>query len=62
MVASRNGFKQTVELLISYGADLCARDNAGRDALKHAAERGHSEIVDILQDRVATDESLKKEL
>ncbi|KAJ3114374.1 hypothetical protein HDU96_002179 [Phlyctochytrium bullatum] len=41
---------QTLELLIAYGADLDARDAAGRTALYHAAMNGQSKFVQLLID------------
>ena len=45
--AAGNGHKEIVELLISKGADVNAK-NAVNKPLHMAAERGHKEIVELL--------------
>lgn len=49
----KNGHANIVEILISHGADLEARDGQGLTALHHASWRGHSEIVETLMEHGA---------
>ena len=41
--------KETVEQLISYGADVNVEDNRGETALSIAESKGHSDIVQLLE-------------
>jgi len=48
--AVEKGRAAVVSLLCSRGADVSARNDAGKTALDLAVERGHSEVVRILQE------------
>lgn len=48
MQAREKNYTKIVELLVSAGADLDARDSAGDTALARAARSGHEEIVRLL--------------
>jgi ankyrin repeat protein len=41
--------KKIVKILIEAGADVNARDNEGRTALKIAADKGHTDLVQLLK-------------
>ncbi|GET85552.1 hypothetical protein, conserved [Leishmania tarentolae] len=47
--AAREGFAETIELLLSRGADRRIVDNDGRTALQHARIRNHPEAVEVLE-------------
>lgn len=47
--AAQKGHTEVVRLLCARGADVSARDHEGKTASELAIERGHSEIVQILQ-------------
>ncbi|KAI9449011.1 hypothetical protein BJY52DRAFT_1127082, partial [Lactarius psammicola] len=47
-VASYNGFRETLHLLIKNGADVNARDHGGLISLRLAAKAGHLEVVLVL--------------
>ena len=47
-IAAIAGHKEIVELLISEGADVNAKDKKGRTPLHHAATHGRKEIVELL--------------
>ena len=53
MVASQRGSKPIVELLLSSGADVNAKNYSSEVALHYAALHGHKEIVQILLDHRA---------
>ena len=48
MIASQNGHKDTVDLLIDAKADVNVQNNNGATALYVASQNGHSEVVSIL--------------
>jgi ankyrin repeat protein len=48
ILASMNGHKEIVELLLKNGADIEAKDSDGRTALMWASTYGHSAIVELL--------------
>ncbi len=48
MFAASNGHIDTVQLLLSQGADVRAKDNQGQTALMMSASAGHSQTVRIL--------------
>ena len=47
--AAINGHKETVKYLISIGADINAKDPAGKTASEFARNKGHEEIAALLQ-------------
>ena len=49
MLASQNGHKETVELLIEKGADVNAKNNDGKTALMIALEKGKYETAELLK-------------
>jgi ankyrin repeat protein len=53
LIASQHGSKPMVELLLSSGADVNAKNSSGEVALDYAALHGHKEIVQILLDHHA---------
>jgi ankyrin repeat protein len=48
VIASSNGNKPIAEMLISYGANINAKNYSSETALLYAAAKGHKEIVEIL--------------
>lgn len=46
---SKRGHPETAKVLIEAGADVNAKDKNGRTALIGAADRGFSEIVNLLK-------------
>ena len=52
-VAASKGNKEIVELLLTRGADIEAREDTGRTALHTAAFRGYMEIVKFLLEKGA---------
>jgi ankyrin repeat protein/predicted nucleotidyltransferase len=53
LVATYNGHKEIVELLLEKGADIEAKSNKGNTALLFAAFNGHKEIVELLLEKGA---------
>ena len=53
--AAKGGHPDSVEVLITNGADVMAKDgvSGGRTALDWAAERGHLDCVEVLLDKGA---------
>jgi ankyrin repeat protein len=49
MEAALMGNEDVVKILIGAGADLNAKDNRGETPLKHAMQRNHTEIMQLLQ-------------
>jgi ankyrin repeat protein/L-ascorbate metabolism protein UlaG (beta-lactamase superfamily) len=47
-IASENGHKKIVEILIEKGADVNGKDNYGTPVLSYAAYKGHEDIVELL--------------
>jgi ankyrin repeat protein len=50
-LASLNGHKEMIELLINKGIDLNEKDKESKNALDLASERGHKEIVELLKNK-----------
>lgn len=48
--AAREGFLDTLQLLVRWGASLDRRDRWGRLPLDLAAEKGHSHVVQALRE------------
>ena len=48
MIASSSGHNASVELLLTHGADINAKDKYGRTALMYASKHGHTAIVELL--------------
>jgi hypothetical protein len=55
-VAAGNGCLDAVRLLVQFGAPLTQRDASGALASDLALKHGHSEVVDFLQQLIATQE------
>ena len=53
IMATHNGDKEIVQLLIEKGADLNAKDSEHRTALSYAIYNGHKEIVQLLLNKGA---------
>jgi ankyrin repeat protein len=53
LIASQHGSRPMVELLLSSGADVNARNYSNEVALDYAALHGHKEIVQVLLDHHA---------
>lgn len=51
LLASIQGKKEMIELLLKMGADMEAGDNEGSNALHNAAAGGHLDILNLLLDR-----------
>ena len=49
MFAAMNGHTETVKLLIYSNADMNVTTDSGKTAGKYAADAGHSEIVELLE-------------
>jgi hypothetical protein len=49
MLAAANDHTETVKLLLDRGADINVRDNEGKTALVWAREKGHPEIVQLIE-------------
>jgi ankyrin repeat protein len=49
MLAAANGHTETVKLLLDRGAAIDVRDNEGKTALVWAREKGHTEIVQLIE-------------
>jgi protein-ribulosamine 3-kinase len=58
--AARNGFEDTVSLLINSGVDVTLQNNEGMTALQWAAGNGHAKIVQHLYDHGADIETADK--
>jgi len=43
------GLKETVELFITKGADINAKDSKGQTPLQYAKKEGYTKIVDLLR-------------
>ena len=52
--ASRNGHINIAQLLLNNGADVNVKDSWGRTAMMVAKSKGHTEIVELLQQAGAT--------
>ena len=50
MYAARGGYSEVVRFLILRGASALRQDNAGGTVLHHAIEKGHVEVLHILQE------------
>ena len=48
LITAEEGYTEIVEMLLTKGADVNARDEGGWTALKRAAGQGHTEIVEML--------------
>jgi hypothetical protein len=48
--AAHNGHTDTVQVLLTKGADFSVKDTFGETALMHAKKMGHKEIVHILKE------------
>ncbi len=48
MLASDEGHKEMVELLLDRGADISDRSNRGYTSLSLASWKGHNEVVELL--------------
>ncbi|XP_053481272.1 cyclin-dependent kinase 4 inhibitor C [Ictalurus furcatus] len=51
--AARDGHADTLQVLLSYGADVSLQDNAGNLPLHLAAREGHQPAVELLAPRTA---------
>jgi len=49
MCAARNGRRDTVALLLHYGANIRLRDSEGRTASEQAKSKGHDEIATMIE-------------
>lgn len=50
IVAAKENNKNIVKRLLSIGANVNAKDGGGLTALKHAEDRGHGDVVKVIQD------------
>lgn len=55
--AAREGFADTVRVLLEHGADTNVVDNSGNLSLHLAAREGHLEVVRLLIERTANPET-----
>ena len=53
LAASREGYKEVVQILLDRGADVNAQEGYYETALQEASREGHKEVVQILLDRGA---------
>lgn len=53
MLASREGLKEYIEVLLEYGADINRKSHCGATALMEACQKGSYEIVELLVNRSA---------
>jgi ankyrin repeat protein len=49
MAAAYKGYTDVVQLLVSSGADISAKDHSGNTAVKMAEKNGYTRIVDLLK-------------
>ncbi len=56
MLATKNGYLESVKLTIDAGANVYFKDYEGRTALIWASKRGHKEIIEFLIDLFSSDE------
>jgi len=61
MLASKNGYKEMVEILLEKGANIEAKDRGGETALMKASENGKKEIVEMLLKKGANPEEKDKD-
>jgi serine/threonine-protein phosphatase 6 regulatory ankyrin repeat subunit B len=61
MFASLNGHSETVEILLTNGADVNMKDTHGRSAIMFASLQGHTKTVDFLRSNGADDERVTDE-
>jgi len=57
MAAAAGGHAKVVTFLIAKGANIGASDNKGRTAISLAKENGHAEVIDILRQHGAREDS-----
>ena len=61
MSAAAHGFRNTVALLVRYGADVLVADREGVPAIEYARDNGYDEIVEILE-KAALDQTARQAL
>ncbi len=60
--ATKRGYKETVRVLLKYGASVDLKDNEGLKAIQHAKKDRKFEIVQMLKPKVENDENAGKKL
>lgn len=53
-IAAQHGKKETVEKLLAMGAKVDEKDNEQKTPLMIAREKGHADIVEVLEKRKGT--------
>lgn len=53
-LACKNGFCKIVKLLIKYGCNVNAKDDAGKTALHHAVISNNGELLQLIIEKVSS--------